>query len=127
MMRPLLLLALLAPWPALANPCTNTQVVGNRISVTPGCARACAAAVAVQVPALRADLVLCKATAKADVKHAMAALTACERQVQQQRLLLDRAVQQPPQPRWWQSRWLAAGAGAVAGGAAVWLLLDSQR
>jgi len=125
--RLVLLLVLLMPLPALANPCTDTQVAGNRISVTPGCARACASAVAVQVPALRADLVLCKATAGADLKHAHAALAACERQVQQQRLLLDRAVQQPQAPHWWQSRWLAGGAGAVIGGAAVWLLLDSRR
>jgi len=126
-MRLALLVALLMPLPALASPCADTQVAGNRISVTPGCARACASAVAVQVPALRADLALCRATAGADIQHAMAALAACERQVQAQRLLLDGAVRQPRQPRWWQSQWLWAGAGAVAGGAAVWLLLDSQR
>lgn len=118
-MRWLLLLALLVPWPALANPCTDTQVAGNRISVTPGCARACASAVAVQVPTLRADLALCKATAGADLKHAMAGLAACERQVQQQRLLLDSAVQRPPQPRWWRNPWLWGGVGLVVGAVAV--------
>jgi len=111
----LVLALLLFPAPAaVANPCAGAVgLPGDRVSVSARCARSCAKSVAVTVPKLRADLSLCNATARADLAHAAAGLSACNVQVAVQRRLLE-------PPPWYRSPWIAGALGVVAGGSIVY-------
>ena len=114
----LVAVACLAATAAHANPCADARpAAGSRVSVSSGCARACASAVAVQLPLLEAGLALCRDRQRADRGLHAAHLSACATQVDAlDALLLERARPAvTPAPRW-RVPWWAWLAGGLVGG-----------